>query len=202
MKKLIISGCLVFSSLIANPLVLTQNEKQNIKNMADPYPVAKRFNQMYTFIKDAKELDLEMKLIKTNYFINRLLPERESKFSDDWNNIKEFLIKGKGDCEEYAISKYQLLGQITPDKSKIHLGVVKINGEKDFHMVTLFETKDNFYVLDNLSWKVLPIKERSDFVFHFGFNQKNSFLLTDTLEKVPVKRYQKEIQKLNQTINR
>jgi len=56
--------------------------------------------------------------------------------------------------------------------------VVKVHGSTSFHMVLLYFSKNNnLLVLDNLSWKILPLNKRKDLKFFYAFNDKFSYIL-------------------------
>ncbi|HFU74758.1 MAG TPA: hypothetical protein ENK66_00780 [Arcobacter sp.] len=202
MKKTVLMNLILFSSLLANNVYLNEDEKKFIKQLKNPYPIAHRFDRTYKFIQNAQSYDKELKLLKTNYFINRILPKYDSKHEDEWLNLKEFLITGAGDCEDYAISKYQLLQELGIKKSNLFLSVVKVKGAENFHMVTLYKDIDGLYTLDNLSWKVIPISERNDLDVEFVFNENESYIINDfgELKKENINRG--EIIKLRETLSR
>ena len=170
-----------FSSLtFASVFTLTNAEKKTIKSMANKKQVARRFSNFYKFIKEARNYDLEKKLIRTNFHINRIISKGDGKETNSWSTPKEFLINGYGDCEDYAITKYFALQQLGIDKNKLFLSVVKVNGAVNYHMVLFYLDKDNKpLILDNLSWKILPLEKRKNLVFQYAFNDKYSFVFED-----------------------
>ena len=190
------------SVLLCNPIYLSSKEKELIINSNNPYPKAKRFQKLYSFIKKSENLDEDSKLIQTNYFINKILPKFDDKNDDYWLNLKEFLRRGVGDCEDYAISKYLLLAELGIDKSKLLLAVVKVKGQKNYHMVSIHIKNNIMYVLDNLSWKILPLSKRSDLIFYFAFNEKDSYVLTSNNQLIKEKVKRGEINKLRETLSR
>lgn len=65
------------------------------------------------------------------------------------------------------------------EKKELFLAVVKVKGEQTNHMVLLyFKNKNSIpYVLDNLSFKVLPLNRRPKLEVKFIFNEFESFVM-------------------------
>jgi predicted transglutaminase-like cysteine proteinase len=182
MIKILLSISLIYSFILGDIFTLTNKEKIYIKSLPNKKVIAKRFGNFYKFIKKAKKFPTEKKLIRTNFFINRIISKHDEKGNDSWSTPKEFLINGYGDCEDYAISKYFTLIKLGIPKNKLFLSVVKVNGSVDFHMVLLYISKDNdILVLDNLSWKILPLKKRGNLKFMYAFNNKYSYIIEDNI---------------------
>ena len=145
--------------------------------MKDKYVIAKRFSNYYKFLLRAKKFQLTKKLIRTNLYVNKILPKHDKKGDNSWSTPKEFLTNGYGDCEDYAITKYVTLLELDIDIKKLFLSVVKVKGSTSLHMVLLYKNGTNILVLDNLSWKVLPLYQRGDLIFKYAFNNKHSFII-------------------------
>jgi len=143
--------------------------------MSNKYIVAKRFSNYYKFIKNTQNYTLEKKLIRTNLHINKIIPKHDKKGDNKWSTPKEFLLNGYGDCEDYAIAKFATLLELNINIKKLYLAVVKSKGSDGLHMVLLYRGEKEIFVLDNLSWKVLPIHKRKDLIFKYAFNNQNSF---------------------------
>jgi len=95
---------------------------------------------------------------------------------------KAFLIKGRGDCEDYAITKYFSLKKLGIDTKKLYLSIIKVKGSKNFHMVLMYINKKNIpMILDNLSWKMLPLNKRKNFKFKFAFNENASYIFKNNI---------------------
>ena len=175
--KILLIFSLMLSFLNAHPFILTPNEKNKIKQHPEAKVIAKRFNRFYKFLHKAKKFDTNKKLIRTNLFINKIISKYDDK-TNSWSTPKEFLINGFGDCEDYAITKYFTLQELGIKKDKLFLAVVKVKGATDLHMVLLYD-KNQLLVLDNLSWKVMPLLKRKDLKFLFAFDDKHSYSLNN-----------------------
>lgn len=174
MKKIVLFVflCSIFS--FADVLKLNVQEREYIKSLPDKKVIAKRFSNFYKFLNKAKKFDEEKKLLRTNFHLNKILPRPEP--TNNWSSPKQFLINGFGDCEDYVIAKYFTLLKLGFDKKRFYLSVVKVKGSYGYHMVLIYKNEKNeALVLDNLSWKVLPLTKRDDLKFEYAFNEFGSF---------------------------
>ena len=118
-----------------------------------------------------------------DYFNSKLHFESDLKIwgqEDYWATPIEALIKGNGDCEDYAIAKYFSLKFAGVPVSKLRITYVKalIGGAdsniSQAHMVlTYYSTPDaEPLVLDNLVSAIRPASRRTDLVPIFSFNSE------------------------------
>ncbi|WP_227368031.1 transglutaminase-like cysteine peptidase [Halomonas sp. M20] len=95
---------------------------------------------------------------------------------DFWATPLETLIKGAGDCEDYAIAKYQTLKTLGIPGRRLRMIYVRARiGRSDIiqaHMVLGYyeSPTDEPLVLDNLLPDILPASQRSDLTPVFSFN--------------------------------
>ncbi|QOP46732.1 hypothetical protein FM071_06985 [Sulfurimonas paralvinellae] len=106
-------------------------------------------------------------LTQLNLYLNSLLPQYDAvtKHKEDyWATPKEFLTIGYGDCEDYVIIKYYSLLHLGYDKRHLYLTIVKEKFHGGYHMVLSYfkQLGSSPLILDNLSFKILPLKQRSD----------------------------------------
>jgi len=182
MKQLIL---LIFISIItlqAKSIVLNENDKEKIGKHPYKDAVYLRLIKYLKLKEKIKDFSVEKKLNYVNSFYNKILPVNDSlKYNSDdyWATPKEFIIEGKGDCEDYAISKYFTLLESGIPKDKLFLAVVKVKGKTTYHMVLSYLKNKNAMplILDNLSFRVLPFDKREDLIPKFIFNEKEAFLL-------------------------
>lgn len=174
----------IFLNLHSKELFLTKNDVKTIKASKDKYKIVKRFT-LYNNLKDKiKDYQTFKKLSHINSFYNKILSSldiNEYKMEDYWATRKEFIIQGKGDCEDYVIAKYFSLIESNIKKEQLYLAVAQVKGSITEHMVLLyFETKDSIpLVLDNLSFKVVPLNIRKKLTLKFAFNEIDSYTLKD-----------------------
>ncbi len=142
---------------------------------------AKDWNDALTVFQSGTE---QQKLKNINEYFNRKLRfETDLKVwerEDYWATPIEALIKGSGDCEDYAIAKYFSLKFSGVPVSKLRITYVKARiGGMDSnitqaHMVlTYYSTPDaEPLVLDNLVSEIRPASRRVDLVPIFSFNSE------------------------------
>jgi len=178
--KILIILSVISIFLSADPFKLTANEQVYVDKLYNSKKINKRFENYNLFFEKAKEYNEIKKLNRVNNYVNRIISKNDE--TNKWSTPKSFLIKGRGDCEDYAITKYFSLQKLGIDTAKLYLSVVKVKGSKNFHMVLMHINKDNIpMILDNLSWKMLPLNKRKNFEFKFSFNEKASYILKNDI---------------------
>jgi len=178
MRKLIfltILSSLFFTNSFAYQFALNSKDKNLINNSKQKSAILKRLEKYSEFKNETKNLDIDKKLGKVNFFINKTLPEFDTQsvgIDDYWMTPKEFFIKGFGDCEDYAIAKYLALEYLGVPTSKMFLSYVRVKSSNEAHMVlTYFETPSSEpLVLDNLRKTIQPASKRDDLIPVFNFN--------------------------------
>lgn len=195
MKQLFLLIFFLSSALFSKSITLTQKEYKEIKAMPNSKAITKRLAQYLRLKKKIKDFELIRKLSHVNSFYNRILPvDDNDKYNADdyWATPKEFLVQGRGDCEDYAIAKYFTLKEVGINPNNLFMAVVQVKGESSYHMVLLYfeNKKDVPLVLDNLSFRVLPFEKRKKLEPKFIFNEKEIFLLKD-------KKIHKKVNKIN-----
>jgi len=173
--KILIYILLFTNILIADAFTINKNDIERIKNLYNKTQTIHRIYNFKQFFQKAVNFNELKKLNRVNYYINRIIGKSDK--TNEWITPKEFLIRGRGDCEDYSLTKYFALKKLNIDTDKIYPSVVKVKGSKDYHMVLLYKKDNNFLVLDNLSWKMLPLEKRSNLEFHYAFNEKGSYIM-------------------------
>lgn len=182
MKQIFLLIFILVSLLDAKKILLTKSDLDYINKQHDKSKIVNRLIKYKQLLDKTKDFPIIKKLAYVNAFYNKILPINDStKYNADdyWATPKEFIIQGKGDCEDYAISKYFALSEIGIPKENLFLAVVKVANATSYHMVLLyFENKKAMpLVLDNLSFKVLDFDKRKRLVPKFIFNEKEAFVL-------------------------
>ena len=81
------------------------------------------------------------------------------------------------------------------DTSKLYLVVVRIKKTKILHMVLAYFPKaiikNNPYILDNISWKILKLSSREDLSVKLFFNERIMFDNKRVAKKLTKRRYLK-----------
>lgn len=121
-----------------------------------------------------------------NRFFNRQLHYREDSElwhqPDYWATPVESLIKGAGDCEDYAIAKYFSLWRLGVPSEKLLITYVKALGLNRAHMVlTYYATPASEpLVLDSLIDVIAPASQRPDLLPVYAFNGEGVWLPGDS----------------------
>lgn len=121
-----------------------------------------------------QETDL-VKLRLVNDFFNKMqyaLNADQPGRPHYWPTPLDFIVAAKGDCEEFAISKYFTLRAMGIPVDKLRLAFVKAIKLNQAHMVlTYYETPtEDPFILDNLRDLILYATERPDLKPVYSFN--------------------------------
>lgn len=128
-----------------------------------------------------QQTDLE-RLEVVNQFFNRQLRYEEDidlwHETDYWATPIQSLIKGAGDCEDYAIGKYFSLRRLGIPADKLRITYVKALRQNRAHMVlTYYSSPDAMpLVLDSLIDAIKPASQRTDLLPVYAFNGEGLWL--------------------------
>ena len=117
-----------------------------------------------------------------NQFFNRQLRYVEDpelwQQADYWSTPIQSLIKGAGDCEDYAIAKYFSLRRLGIPSEKLRITYVKALRQNRAHMVlTYYSTPEAMpLVLDSLIDTIEPASQRTDLLPVYAFNGEGMWL--------------------------
>jgi predicted transglutaminase-like cysteine proteinase len=94
--------------------------------------------------------------------------------SDFWASSRETLRRGKGDCEDYAILKMDLLSALGIDRDKMILVVARDLVRNADHAVLVVQLADGPVVLDNATDRLLDGRLANDYrpIMSFASNGK------------------------------
>ena len=116
------------------------------------------------------------KLRQVNSFFNKMIvfvnDIDQYGVKDHWATPIEFVCRGAGDCEDYAIAKYFSLKILGVDDDKLRITYVKALQYNMTHMVMAYYSKPGAepLILDNLIDEIRPASERKDLLPIFTFN--------------------------------
>ncbi len=125
------------------------------------------------------------KLEKINSFLNKKIAFVNDAdlygVKDYWATPVEFISRGAGDCEDFAIAKYFSLKIMGVSEEKIRIAYVKALQYNIFHMVMLYYSNPGAdpLILDNLVDSITPASERRDLMPIFTFNGAGLWLAHD-----------------------
>jgi predicted transglutaminase-like cysteine proteinase len=121
-------------------------------------------------------------LTVVNDFFNRQLrfvDDRQNwRENDHWATPVEALVKGAGDCEDYAIGKYFSLRRLGVPSEKLRITYVKALNYNQAHMVLTYYSSPSAVplVLDNLIGEIRPASQRNDLLPVYAFNAEGLYL--------------------------
>jgi len=125
------------------------------------------------------------KLEKINTFFNKNIVFVNDidlyGIKDYWATPVEFISRGAGDCEDFAIAKYFSLKIMGVAEEKIRIAYVKALQHNMFHMVMVYYSTPEAepLILDNLVDAIKPASERKDLLPIFTFNGAGLWLAHD-----------------------
>ncbi|MFT5780937.1 MAG: putative transglutaminase-like cysteine proteinase [Pseudomonas sp.] len=141
-----------------------------------------RIEEWNTLINSNLNVDDNKKLAVVNHFFNRQLrfvgDNQNWHQNDYWATPIEALVKGAGDCEDYAIAKYFTLRRLGIPSEKLRITYVKALRYNQAHMVlTYYSTPKTIpLVLDNLIGEIRPASQRKDLLPVYAFNAEGLYL--------------------------
>lgn len=132
-------------------------------------------------IEESRGVPDQDKLNKVNTFFNRrMLFQSDLEIwgqEDYWATPLEFMGRGAGDCEDFAIAKYITLQMLGVGNERLRLIYVRAKSGSTAsiaHMVLGFypQPTEEPQILDNLITSVRPASQRSDLTPVFSFNSE------------------------------
>lgn len=194
-KKTSKIGFLFFFVVVAVGLILAMSVFTGEKFHLDP-KVLQKAQEKYGLTAKMRLVSWE-EILKNDYASDREKLEKINSFlnknivfvndidlygvKDYWATPVEFISRGAGDCEDFAISKYFSLKIMGVAEEKIRIAYVKALQHNMFHMVMVYYSTPEAepLVLDNLVDVIKPASERKDLLPIFTFNGAGLWLAHD-----------------------
>ena len=132
------------------------------------------------FLNLAMGKTLRSQMLLVNLFVNRFVYIEEKIYSDnEWLMSREFIRRGGGDCEDFAITKYQILYLLGFDENQMAIMVLRNRISKVGHAVLGLRIDGDWKlsILDNNSNSMLSIDDLSEWNTIVSFNEKGWKLL-------------------------
>lgn len=151
-------------------------------NKAYGVQACRRLDSLLALMEKRIDSSEETKVIEVNRFYNQLEFRSDMKTwkkKDYWASRLEFLGKGQGDCEDYAVAKYLTLMQLGIPAKKLFLTYVKAMGypEAAHLVVSYYKAPGTIpFVLDNYNKKILPATRRKDLIPVYSFTANDLYL--------------------------
>jgi predicted transglutaminase-like cysteine proteinase len=145
-------------------------------------PQAQRRIQSLLDLMNALIEDPDEIIIGVNRFFNQLEYRSDIvtwRKKDYWASRLEFLGKGQGDCEDFAVAKYLTLKQLGVPQEKLFLTYVKAIGYPEAaHLVVSYYKEPGTvpFVLDNYNKLLLSLDQRVDLVPVYSFTASDLYI--------------------------
>jgi predicted transglutaminase-like cysteine proteinase len=142
----------------------------------------RRLDSLLAMMDQQRGLPEDQIVINVNNFFNQLEYRSDRKTwnkSDYWASRLEFLGKGQGDCEDFAVAKFLTMIQLGVPGEKIFLTYVRARGfPEPAHLVATYYKKPGTvpFVLDNYIKKIMPATQRPDLVPVYSFTARDLYI--------------------------
>ena len=122
-------------------------------------------------ISRARALPIKARLMLINRVVNQSARQMPDKV-DKWRGLAGLISAGEGDCEDFALAKYQLLRRSGVEDRHLRLLAAKDQWSPTYHMVLRYQdgTLPSPLILDNLTLMMLPMSRREDLTPLYSFN--------------------------------
>jgi predicted transglutaminase-like cysteine proteinase len=128
----------------------------------------------------ASAAENENRLQAVNRWVNRNISYAEDRVlwsrRDYWATASETIALGKGDCEDLAILKYQILVALGVDPNNLYLTLARDLVRNADHAVLVVRQGGTYYLLDNASDAILPANVAYDYRPTLSFNSQSAWL--------------------------
>jgi predicted transglutaminase-like cysteine proteinase len=141
-----------------------------------------RIEEWDRLINSSLNIEENQQLQAVNGFFNRQLRFVDDSINwrqtDYWATPIEALVKGAGDCEDYAIAKYFTLRRLGIPSEKLRITYVKALKYNQAHMVLTYYSSPSAVplVLDNLIGEIRPATQRKDLLPVYAFNAEGLYM--------------------------
>jgi len=165
----------------ATPIVMDSGE---IEKRTDPADYGSRVTRVGSWLalisRGSGMSDIE-KLKAVNTFFNQLDYGDDATVwgkKDYWSVPEEFLAKGVGDCEDFALSKYCTLMAMAVEEGTLYLSCVTKRPGQVKPMVLCSSPDDDSdpLVLDNIALQVRPLSKRVDLIPIYNFDRRGIYV--------------------------
>ncbi|MES0885240.1 transglutaminase-like cysteine peptidase [Roseibium sp. SCP14] len=140
----------------------------------------KRADRVSSFAAKVEGKSFFVKLQTANALVNRVIAYQEDQVTyrrlDYWATSAETTRRGVGDCEDFAILKYNLLLAAGVPEKSMSLVVLKDMKRDLYHAVLAVSTNKGHYILDNVVNRVYLDRENSHYQPLYSFSADRSWL--------------------------
>jgi len=179
MLKIAFLLVIFINMIVAQEFYVNPYYLEKLKKDTNSYNI---INHYVNFLNSIKDEDDKSKIKKVNLYINKIVPRYDSynyKSEEYWATPFEFFSNAGGDCEDYVIAKMYSLKILGISSKIMYMSTVKEKYSGGDHMVLSLRVDKNKppLVLDNLSFRVLPMDKRVDLDLIFMFNKDRFYKL-------------------------
>jgi predicted transglutaminase-like cysteine proteinase len=96
--------------------------------------------------------------------------------SDQWASAAQSLRRGRGDCEDYAIAKMQILSTLGIDSADMYLVIARDLVRQADHAVLVVRTDGQLLVLDNGTDRIVDARATQDYRPIMSYSGNRSWL--------------------------
>jgi predicted transglutaminase-like cysteine proteinase len=142
----------------------------------------RRLNSLIALMDGLVAAPEDKKIIEVNRFFNQVEYQTDIENwgkKDYWASRLEFLGKGRGDCEDFAVAKFLTMIQLGVSEKKLFLTYVKAIGypEAAHLVVSYYKEPDSVpFVLDNYNKTILPATQRHDLIPVYSFTANDLYI--------------------------
>jgi predicted transglutaminase-like cysteine proteinase len=119
------------------------------------------------YASSLRRTDEKTRIDAINRYVNRRVrfmdDERQYGRADVWSSANSTLGRGRGDCEDYAIAKIEMLRSAGFSEHDLYLVVLKDLVRRADHAVAVVRSGQHMYVLDNGTDELLDSETVSDY---------------------------------------
>ena len=137
-------------------------------------------SQALTRVAYSASGDRAEQLREVNAAVNHRITFSEDRVTygqaDHWANAQESLRRGRGDCEDYAIAKMQVLRAAGIPSRDLMLVIVRDLVRRQDHAVLAVRTGDGFVILDSNTDKVLRAEDVVDYRPIMTFSSEGTWI--------------------------
>lgn len=183
-KRVALIVCLVAITIVVEAgsrFFVTQTRMVNYTKTYGEQAV-NRLNSLIVLMNGLVLAPEDQKVIEVNRFFNQVAYQADMKTwgkKDYWASRLEFLGKGQGDCEDFAVAKFLTLIQLGVSEKKLFLSYVKAIGYPEAaHLVVSYYTAPGTvpFVLDNYNKTILPATQRNDLIPVYSFTANDLYI--------------------------
>jgi predicted transglutaminase-like cysteine proteinase len=142
------------------------------------------------FAASLKDSDVEQRLAAVNHYVNARVHFEEDidqyGRSDVWSAANDTLRRGRGDCEDYAIAKLQMLRAEGIADRNLYLVIVRDLITRADHATLVVRAAGHMYVLDNGTDRLLDSDEIRDYRPVLTFASTGTWTHGYRLQSAPV----------------